>query len=167
MTLFISINPDLSRTNTTTTLNSAVYSFCASSDQNKEYLCREEIRWACKISISAKNGLFELARPAALSRVWWYIVCLSVCLKTSRHRQANIKLFTVYPLAYGRRICLCIRRVWWYMSLIWQHYYCSVMPIRPTIKKEKSFLYRCVKAQTMYAWWSQILDSPKPYPNPK
>ena len=38
MTLFISINPDLSRTNTTTTLNSAVYSFCASSNQNKEYI---------------------------------------------------------------------------------------------------------------------------------
>ena len=72
------------------------------------------------------------------------------------YKQANIKLFTVYPLAYGRRICLCIRRVWWYMSLIWQHYYCSVMPIRPTIKKEKSFPYRCVKARTMDAWWHNL-----------
>ena len=30
------------------------YYFCASSDQNKEYLCREEI--------STKNGFFELVR---------------------------------------------------------------------------------------------------------
>ena len=62
----------------------------------------------------------------------------------------------MYPLAYGRGICLCIRRVWWYMSLIWQHYYCSVMPIRPTIKKEKSFPYRCVKARIMEAWCQDL-----------